>query len=187
MPYRTLGRKLEAKRLWWKKQLDVRAFLVFKRLLRFYNTFVILAALVSGLAVAALTFPDFHPSSGPTQIGEGLLCSSAITAVLSAVMATMLLFAFEGTERASRIDLAVAWSPLVLLDISIFEFLIGMTCWYCGRNVTWRGVLMAVQLAWLMGFCVVLSIWMWLNLSRKGGLGAEERVATATQTRAADV
>ncbi|WQF84252.1 hypothetical protein CDEST_09266 [Colletotrichum destructivum] len=186
MPRQTLKQKLEVKRLWWHKQLDVRALLVFQRLLRFYNTFVVLAALVSGLAVAALTFPDFHPSSGPSQVGEGLLCSSAITAVLSAVMATMLLFAFEGIERASRMDLAVAWSPLVLLDISILEFLVGMTCWYCGKNVPWRGALMAVQLTWLMGFCVVLSIWVWFHLSRKGGLGVAERQVATEQRRAAD-
>ncbi|KAK1953630.1 hypothetical protein LY78DRAFT_708263 [Colletotrichum sublineola] len=186
MPCQTLKQKLEVKRLWWNKQLDIRAFLVFQRLLRFYNTFVVLAALVSGLAVAALTLPDFHPSSGISLVAEGFLCSSAISAVLSAVMATMLLFAFEGIERASRVDLAVAWSPLVLLDISIVEFLLGMICWYWGKNAPWRGALMAVQLTWLMGFCVVLSIWMWFHLSRKGGLGIAERQVATDQRRAAD-
>ncbi|CAI0643643.1 unnamed protein product [Colletotrichum noveboracense] len=187
MPHSTLGEKLESQRLWWNKQLDVRAFLVFQRLLRFYNTFVILSALISGLAVAALTFPDFHPStSGVGEVGEGLLCSSAVTGVLSAVMATMLLFAFEGFERATRTDLAVAWSPLVLLDISIVEFLVGIVCWYWAKNVAWRGALVAVELGSLMGCCVALSVWVWLRLSAKGGLGLEERQRSVEQGRAAD-
>ncbi|KAK1994412.1 hypothetical protein LX36DRAFT_660599 [Colletotrichum falcatum] len=187
MPYPALKQKLEVRRLWWNKQLGIRAFLVFRRLLRFYSTFVILAALVSGLAVAALTFPEFHGGSGATQVGEGLLCSSAITAVVSAVMATMLLFTFEGAEQASRLDLAVAWSPLFLLDVSILEFLVGMACWYYGKNVPWRGVLITVELTWLLACCLVLSIWIWVILSRKGGLGFEERQAAAAgQRRAAD-
>jgi len=177
---------LQTVRLWWSKILDVRAFLVFQRIQRFYSTFVVLSALVSGLALAALTFPEFHPSIGISQVGEGFLCSSAITSLLAAVMATMLLFVFEGVERATRMDLAVAWSPLVLLDISIIEFLIGIVCWYCGKNVRWRGALMATQLVGLLGICIALSLWMWSHLVKKGALGREEREASATQNRTAD-
>jgi hypothetical protein len=84
----------------WGKQLDIRAFLVFQRIQRFYSTFVVLAALISGLAVAALTFSEFHPTSSELiKTSEGFLCSSAITAVISAVVATMLLFQFEGLEK----------------------------------------------------------------------------------------
>lgn len=189
MPHQTqptLRQRLETTRIWWAKYLDVRAFLVFQRIQRFYNTFVILSALVSGLAVAALTFPEFHPSTGLSQVGEGFFCSSAITALLAAVMATMLLFSFEGVEKATRMDLAVAWSPLVLLDISIVEFLIAIVCWYCGKNVRWRGALMATQLVCLLGICVALSSWMWFHLVQKGALGREERQATAARSRAAD-
>ncbi|KAL4993243.1 hypothetical protein BDV10DRAFT_29892 [Aspergillus recurvatus] len=171
----------------WGKQLDVRAFLVFQRLHRFYTTFVILAALVSGLALAALTFNEFHPApSALIRTSEGFLCSSAITAVLSAVLATMLLFQFEGQEKATRIDLAIAWSPLVLLDLSILEFLIGIVCWYYGKSAYWRGALMATQFTFLIFGCVIVSIWMWFNMKEKGGLGKEETKALATKKRVAD-
>jgi ABC-type xylose transport system permease subunit len=171
----------------WGKQLDIRAFLVFQRIQRFYSTFVVLAALISGLAVAALTFSEFHPtSSGLIQTSEGFLCSSAITAVISAVVATMLLFQFEGLEKATRRDLAVAWAPLVLLDLSILEFLLGMVCWYSGKSAYWRGALMATQFAFLMVVCFTLSIWMWFYMSKRGGLGKEETQAAATHERVAD-
>lgn len=116
---------------------------------------------MSGLAVGALTFDEFHePASGLIQAAEGFLCSSAITAVVSAVFATMLLFLFEGWERGARRDLAIAWLPLVLLDISILEFLVGMVCWYSSKNLQWKGELMATQLTALMSLCLALCLWM---------------------------
>ncbi|KAL4968242.1 uncharacterized protein BDV14DRAFT_151796 [Aspergillus stella-maris] len=149
----------------WGKQLDTRGFLIFQRLYRFYATFVVLAALVSGLALAALTFNEFYSSSSVLiRTSEGFLCSSAITAVLSAVLGTMLLFQFQGFENATRRDLAIAWSPLVLLDLSILEFIIGVVCWYYGKNVRWRGVLMAAQSTMLLGGCFLVAIWMWFNM-----------------------
>jgi hypothetical protein len=172
--------------LWWNKYLDIRAFLVFQRIQRFYSTFVVLAALVSGLAIAALTFPEFHPGTGLSLVGEGFLCSSAITGVVSAILATMLLFSFEGLERASRLDLAVAWSPLVLLDLSVFEFLVGTVCWYAEKNARWRGAVMATQLTGMLGLSIALSVWMWFHMSKKGGLGREEREAGNRPRRGAD-
>lgn len=182
----TIRQRLDTTRIWWSKHLDVRAFLVFQRMQRFYNTFVILAALVSGLAIAALTFPEFRPSTGLSQVGEGFLCSSAITAVLAAVMASMLLFQFEGLERATRLDLAVSWMPLAFLDLSIIEFLIGVVCWYWGKNEHWRGALIATELFCLLGVCAWQSAWMWIRLSTKGGLGIEERQAAVAHRRGAD-
>jgi hypothetical protein len=146
----------------------------------------VLAALVSGLSISALIFQEFHPAVGASQIGEGFLCSSAITAVVSAVLATMLLFMFEGVERARRIDLAIAWSPLILLDLSIIEFLVGMVCWYYDSNSTWQGVLMATQLVGLLGFYIVVATWMWNSMSQDGGLGKDERETVATSQRSAD-
>lgn len=143
----------------WSKQLDLRAFLVFQRLHRFYKTLIVLAALVSGLATGALTFDEFHSADSTVMhASEGLLCSSAITAVVSAVIATMLLFLLEDLGAAVKRDLVLAWSPLVLLDISIVEFLIGMVCWYTGKNKRWRGALMVTHFSVLIGCCLVLSI-----------------------------
>lgn len=145
----------------WDKELGHAAILSFQRMQHFYKTFVVLAALISGLAVGALTFDEFHPTgSGLARVAEGFLCSAAVTAVISAVVATMLLFQFEGIRRITRRDFVIAWSPLTLLDISIVEFLIGMVCWYSSKNIRWRSAVMATQLAVLLGSCVVLSGWM---------------------------
>lgn len=166
----------------WNKALDRRAFLVFQRVHRFYKTFVVLSALISGLAVAALTFDEFHgTSSGLIHASEGFLCSSAITAVVAAVVATMLLFQFEGVESVRRKDLAVAWSPLILLDLSIVEFLVGMVCWYSSKNMKWRGALMAAQLAGLMGLCIAMCLWMlgmWFVLNETEGQAKAEKSVT---------
>jgi hypothetical protein len=111
----------------WNKELDRRAVLISRRIHRFYKTFVVLAALISGLAVAALTFNEFHPTnSGLIRVSEGFLCSASITAVVLAVATTMLLFQFEGVGKITRLDLAIAWSPLVLLDCSIVELFVGV-------------------------------------------------------------
>ncbi|KAJ0417409.1 hypothetical protein BJY00DRAFT_206189 [Aspergillus carlsbadensis] len=171
----------------WGKQLGFRAFLIFQRLHRFYTTFVILAALMSGLALATLTFDEFHPpDSTLIRAAEGFLASSAATAVISAVTATELLFHFEGLEKATRLDLAFAWLPLVLLDLSIVEFLVGLVCWYYGKSDRWRGTLMVAQFSSLLGGCIIVTIWIWFQMKEEGGLGKEETKGSANSTYVAD-
>jgi hypothetical protein len=169
------------------KRLDIRAFLVFQRLYRFFITLNVVAALVAGLSLAILTFNEFHPTqSNLARAAEGLLCSSAITAVISVMTSTMLLFRFEGQEVATRRDLALAWSPLVMLDVSILEYLFGILLWYTGKNNSWRTALMTSQLAALLLFSIGVAVWMWQTMSDKGGLGKEEIQAVASGRRAAD-
>lgn len=171
----------------WNKQLDFRATLVFQRLHRFYSMFSVLAALISALALAVMTFNEFHPTtSSLSRVAEGFLCSSAMTAVFSAVVATMLIFQFEGHERATRRDLAVAWLPLAFLDISVVEFLIGLVCWYSDKNDRWRGALMDTQLVVLMMISVTLAGWIWVFMQQPGGLGREESEASSKRSRVAD-
>jgi hypothetical protein len=97
-------------------------FLVFQRLNRFYKTLHVVAALVAGLSLAILAFSEFHPAqSGFAQVAERLLSSSSLTAVISVMKSTTLLFWFYGQQVATRRDLVLAWSPLVLLDLAIVE------------------------------------------------------------------
>lgn len=105
---------------------------------------------------------------------------------ISAVLAIMLLFQFEGLQRATRRDLAVAWSPLVLLVVSIVEFLVGMICWYCGKNARWRGALVTTQFVGLLSLCMAISIWMWFYMKEKGSLGVEESQCADVHRRVAD-
>jgi hypothetical protein len=156
----------------------VRATLVFNRLQRFYQTFNIIATLLGSLSLAVLSFDEFHGSDGSSSLinaSAGLLTSSAITAVVAVMLATMLLFKFEGCEKPRRKDLAIAWIPLILVDFVIVEFLIGVVLWYAAKYATWRAVLMGVQLAVLLAGAIVIAVWMWNSMSIKGGLGEEER------------
>ncbi|GIJ86937.1 hypothetical protein Asppvi_005836 [Aspergillus pseudoviridinutans] len=161
---------------YWSRDLGARAFLILQRLKQFYKTFALLNGFISVASATALSMEEFHPtSSSLASASEGLLCSSIITAIISAIMCIVLLLRFEGAENVTQGELAVAWAPLVLLDISVLEFLVGLLCWYLERNTSWRGLLMGVQFMVLTGFCVVLSFCIWSSLKMKGGLGKEER------------
>jgi ABC-type xylose transport system permease subunit len=168
------------------KNLDIRAFLVFQRLQRFYKTLNVVSALLAGLSLAVLTFTEFHPTqSGLMHASEGLLCSSALTSVISVMISTMLLFKFEGRQSATRKDLAIAWTPLAIMDLAIVEFLCGLVLWYSGKNNGWRTALMSSQFAFWLGYCVWTSFWMWDTMSDKGGLGGEDAQAATGMKRAA--
>jgi len=169
------------------KHIDTRALLVFQRLQRFYNTFNVLAALISGLSLATLTFNEFHPcKTSMSRSAEAFLCTSAMTAVVAAMLATMLLFRFEGHETPTRKELAIAWSPLVLLDWAIVEFLVGLMLWYANKADGWRSSLVAVSISILLALTVWTAVWMWRDMSLKGGLGTEERQKTTAKPRTAD-
>ena len=133
------------------------------------------SALVSGLALATLTFPEFHPTLSPqSRAAEGFLVSSASTSVISIMLGTMLLFAYEGHESVRRKDLALAWAPLVALDWSIFAFITGLLLWYGEKNDAWRTAIVGSQTGGLLVFVGLVAIWMWLTMSQKGGLGKVE-------------
>lgn len=157
-----------------------RGFLLFQRLQRFYKTFALLNGFISVAGATALSMEEFHPTrSILASTSEGLLCSSVITAVTSAVICIMLLFRFDGAEKATQGELLLAWAPLILLDISVMEFLIGLVCWYIDRNASWRGLLLGIQFVTLTAFCIVISFSVWSSLNTKGGLGKEEREAAS--------
>jgi hypothetical protein len=142
---------------------------------------------MSGLALASLTFDEFHPSDSTLiRAAEGCLTSSAVTAVISAMTATELLFHFEGFQKATRMDLAFAWLPLVLLDLSIVEFLVGLVCWYYGKSDRWRGTLMVAQSSSLLGGCIIVTIWIFFRMREKGGLGEKETKGPTNSTYVVD-
>jgi len=151
-----------------------------------FPTLNVVSALLAGLSLAVPTFDEFHPTqSNLVRAAEGLFYSSATSAVISVVMSTMLLFKFEGHESATRKDLAIAWSPLIVLDLAIVEFLFGLQLWYSGKNDIWRIALVSSQLAMLLGYCVWMSFWMWTTMCNKGGLGrAEIQAATGGKQNA---
>ena len=161
--------------------------MVFFRLLRFYKTFNVVSALVSGLSLAVLTFDEFHPTtSGQSRAAEGFLVSSAVTSVISIMLATMLLFRFEGHETATRKELALVWAPLVFLDWAIVAFVVGLLLWYGEKNETWRTTVLGVQTGALLAFVCCAAVWMWSTMSRKGGLGKAESEPSEDKRRVAN-
>ena len=168
------------------QQLGHRALVVFFRLQRFYKTFNVVSALVSGLSLAVLTFDEFHPTtSGQIQAAEGFLVSSAVTSVISIMLATMLLFRFEGHETATRKELALVWAPLVALDWAIVAFVVGLLLWYGEKNDTWRTTIVGLQTGALLAFVSSAAVWMWSTMSRKGGLGRAESAPLEDRKRVA--
>ncbi|KAF8864028.1 hypothetical protein BDZ45DRAFT_797919 [Acephala macrosclerotiorum] len=109
-----------------QKQLEYRAMVVFQRVLRFYDNFMLLSALTVAVRLppwsltGALSFSEFHPSTTSLdKAAEGFLTSATCAAVVAVMLAIMLSFRFEGHVSATRLDLLIAWTPLVLLDWSI--------------------------------------------------------------------
>lgn len=80
----------------------------------------------------------------------------------------------------------IAWSPLVLVDIVILEFLVGIVLWYAGKNSTARGSILSSQLAFLLVLVMTMAVWMWTAMSVRGGLGEEEAKSTNNKQRVAD-
>lgn len=138
-----------------------------------------ISALTAGASVGVLSFSEFHPStSSLARLAEGFLVSSAATAVIAIMLATMFLFRFEDQTYASnRLELALAWIPLLLLDWSIVAFLCGLVAWYAGKNSLWRVLLLSTNISVLMLVAAGVAFWMWRILRPPGGLGAEERKA----------
>ncbi|KAL9008017.1 MAG: hypothetical protein Q9173_006817 [Seirophora scorigena] len=146
--------------------------IIFRRLVRFYDNFLLLSALTGGLSVGALQFSEFHPAATSVdKVAEGLLTSSACSAVLAVMLAVMLNFRFEGQRSATRLDYGVAWTPLVLLDWSILAVLMGLLCWYWGRSRGWRAAVMVSTVGIVLCFCVWVAWWMWYHL--RPGVGGD--------------
>lgn len=173
------------------KVLDPRGQLVFKRIQRFYQTFNIISTLLGGLSLAVMTFQDFQIGDHDLprrliDVSAGFLTSSVLTAVIAVMLATILLFRFEGHDMPTRLDLAVSWVPLVLVDLVILEFLIGLMVWYAARYSRGAVIAMASQLVILLSATITIAIWVWNSMSARGGLGEEERSLSGQLRRVAD-
>lgn len=129
--------------------------------------------------MAVLMFDEFHyhDAYGFLDYSAGFLASSAITAVFVKMIAILLLFRFEGYEKPTRKDLAIAWVPFVLLGFGAFEYLLGLLFWYIATYSAMSSALMGAQVGVLFLATFLLSHWMWKSMRLKGGLGVEERHA----------
>ena len=146
---------------------------------------MVFSLIVGGLSVAVLASEKFHPAqSSRVQVSEGFLCSSAMTAIISAMHSTMLLFTFEGHETATRKDLVVAWSPVLLLDVSIGQYVLGLKFWSAGKG--WIAPIVGAYPAVLFIYSSCIAIWMWHTMNMRGELGKRKEHADVETTRVAD-
>ena len=102
------------------------------------------------------------------------------------MLATMLLFRFEGHDTATRKELALVWIPLVLLDWAIVAFVVGLLLWYGEKNNIWRTTILGVQTGALLAFVSWAAVWMWSTMSRTGGLGRIEGEPSEDKRRVAN-
>ena len=149
--------------------IDSDASDIFARLLRFYKTFNIISALISGLSIAMLTFNEFHPAtSKQLNVAECLLVISVFTGVISIMVTNILLFGFEGYTSVTCNDMALAWSPLVILDFSILAFLGGLLLWSTDKSNYWT----IPVLGSLASILLLINCWAAINtyfiMSRTG-------------------
>ncbi|KAK8087779.1 hypothetical protein PG997_002740 [Apiospora hydei] len=147
--------------------------------MRFYQIFNIIATLLGGLSLAVLKFDEFHSEQEYSHLVDasaGLMTNSAITAVVAVMTATMLLFKFEGHVDPTWMDLAISWVPLILVDIAILEFLVGMVLWYATKHSTASTAIISLQLGILLVGTIAMALWMWKMMRQEFGLGAEERI-----------
>ena len=167
------------------KTLEPRTMILFLRLLRFYQSFIVLSALIASLSLALLNFNEFHPTtSDQLRAAEGFLVSSSSASVIAGMLATMLPFRFEGHEAATGTDYVLAWLPLVFLDWSIVAFLVGLLLWYGKKSDRMAVSFISSQTATMLLFVCGVAAWMWFSMRRRGGLGKEEVQSSWSRTTA---
>ncbi|KAH8659473.1 hypothetical protein BGZ61DRAFT_485911 [Ilyonectria robusta] len=136
---------------------------VFGRVLRFYRTFDIIAALPAIIASMVMIFGGFQDCQKTSiiQIAAALLASSVVKSVIAITLAKMLLFRFENHEYSIERESATLWLPTILVDISIIEVLAGLVLWIVDRYPIWVALLIGLEaLALLLGIMALAwKIW----------------------------
>ncbi|KAJ6436204.1 reverse transcriptase [Purpureocillium lavendulum] len=105
------------------KPLNKNETILFHRLLQAHQTTIFIATLLGGLSLVVLTFDEFHSTDIREYIdySASLLAGSAITAIFTKIVALALLFLFEGNEKPTVQDLALAWLPFVLVAFEVSQ------------------------------------------------------------------
>lgn len=121
-----------------------------------------LATTLAILSAAALTGSEFRGQRESTGACSPLLWGSLAAALIAAVSSVMLAFHFESRCHLPNKDMAVAWGPIALLDLSIGEFLAAGFLWYSARHGSseyFRPV--TTQLLVMTAGVIGLAAWLW--------------------------
>jgi hypothetical protein len=85
---------------------------------------------------------------------------------------------------------AVAWLPVVLVDLTIVEFLVGLVAWYTANFGCWPAAMMSGQLGAMGLMSLFVAVYMGRMMHQDGsaGLGGgKEDVVVASGDKAAEV
>jgi hypothetical protein len=98
------------------------------------------------------------PSVFHSRSAQLFLILSFITSFVAAIVLTMLRFYYEDMESPTRMDAALACSPILLFDLSAFFLLRGRCSSYRQRKGYWGGTVIGWHVSALLLFCAALSV-----------------------------
>ena len=105
--------------------------------------------------------------------------SAAMASVISAVLASMVMFGLEGHSTAKRKHLWFAWIPWIISDWAVIAFIIGLVLWYGEKNSGWRTALCVGQAGVLWIIVALVAPCMWFALSQSGETSRDPEIGMA--------
>lgn len=134
-----------------------------KRLQQPYNTIQIMAIFLSCVSTFLLSFdtPREEASLRMLDVSAGLPTSAAMTAVVALAIIAMLSFHFRRGDTTGRYDGAVVWLPVILIDIVIIEFLVGLGVRHSAKPGFWPGPIMGCELDIMITISLLVAFYVW--------------------------
>ncbi|RSL89654.1 hypothetical protein CEP52_014858 [Fusarium oligoseptatum] len=122
-----------------------------------------MAAFLGGLSMSVLISHDLYRGTSTAFIRAAafLFTSTIISSVAVIFLAAMLLFAFRGYQRPTNEELVIALTPLLLLDITVIKFLLGLNCWFAHRYSQSSSIVLATETILVLVLMIVIAMWIW--------------------------
>lgn len=139
------------------------------RLKQSYPTFDVIAMFKGCASLFVISFGDYRHEASPglRDVLAGLLTSALMTAVVALLVTAMLLVYFQYCDAPGSYESVVAWLPVVLVDIVIIEFLIGLVVRCQATMGVWPAALMGCELAVLMAVSSMVVFHLWRTMNQK--------------------
>lgn len=153
---------------WLCEPINAQVYLGFRRVISLYYLLIYLSSFSCVLATLQ-TFIMLRPRTSMERLGQTLLIISFLTSFMALVITTMLLFCYEFLKDPLQIDLIVAYSPIVLFDVSAILLLTGTLYLSRQRTGYWCGRIVAGALVGLLGLCSMISFLVAWRMSSSDG------------------
>ncbi|KAF4946870.1 hypothetical protein FSARC_14103 [Fusarium sarcochroum] len=172
----------------WDEEWECRSTFTNGLVVRSYNDFLLLAALlvVSSLVLTIFGLSQADGLDGPASTSAALLTSAAITAIIAVAATIVIQLTFRSVgAQYERLDLIMSWMPLFLLNVLTLEVMANLLLWYTDNSPDEVVMFLAPVLVVLLIATIVLSLWvrrkvktlmsmMHLNNDEVGGLSWED-------------